>query len=190
MKIRQTAPTLQGIREDHRKRYELVCKNHKGTVLDLGAGVGYGSYMMAEAGLKVFSYELDVEAFKYGNIYYAHHNVERHCANVVTTDLPETDFIAMFEFIEHITEAPEVLSKIKSGKLYASVPNEDVIPFATPGINAEHVRHYTPSEFRDLLKDCGWKNIKIGCQTGKKGVSASINWKMTNGRTLIAMAEK
>ena len=52
---RQVAPTLDGIRRDHVARYEWAARQlaPESVVLDAACGVGYGSRVMADAGMTV-----------------------------------------------------------------------------------------------------------------------------------------
>lgn len=195
---RQTAPTLDGIRDDHLKRYELAialgAESRVERVLDLGCGTGYGSYMMACAGYLVDAFEIDASAVDYGEQHYASEHLQRHVADLSDYELPyhrgHRVMATAFEFIEHTTVAPGVLKQLsmKSDVLVASVPNENVVPFETSK-HRQHVRHYTPDEFREELEACGWRVKEMGCQIGKRGQEAKIRWSTTHGRTLIAYAE-
>ena len=53
---RQVAPTLDGFREDHLARYHFAAQRLAGKkVVDAGCGVGYGSFILAEAGCNVLA---------------------------------------------------------------------------------------------------------------------------------------
>jgi 2-polyprenyl-3-methyl-5-hydroxy-6-metoxy-1,4-benzoquinol methylase len=190
---RQTAININDIREDHRKRYECAIthgrkKNHK-TVVDIGTGIGYGAWMMAQAGFQVTAYELDPDAIAYGEQYYSHPNLVRKQADIGTLILEPVDMITGFEIIEHTTAAPLFLkNNLHNAKsLVISVPNEDIVPFVSTK-HWQHVRHYTPEQLREELTSAGWIVKRIGCQTGKVNEGAVVNFSRTDGRTLIAIA--
>src|SRR5690606_38226492 len=64
---RQVAPSLKGIREDHRNRYTFACNiladvkpSH---ILDLACGIGYGAKMLADAvNCRVTAVDIDQKA--------------------------------------------------------------------------------------------------------------------------------
>ena len=77
MKIRQEAPTLAGIRDDCKARYRYAAaearRRNLAWAFDVGCGVGYGSWILAEeAGLVVFAYDRDEPAIDYGEEHYRH----------------------------------------------------------------------------------------------------------------------
>lgn len=191
---RQTATTLDGIREDHRARYQQAIAHARkyavrGLAVDVGTGTGYGAWMMAAAGLLVHAYEIDQSAIDYGNEHYAHDNLNRLQADIANLVIPTADVLTAFEIVEHTHAAPAFLQRASyhATWLVASVPNEDVVPFETSR-HRQHVRHYTPAQFREELEAAGWGVTALGCQVGKRGSQAKVTFKHTAGRTLIAIA--
>ena len=79
---RQVSPTLDGIRGDHRNRYQWAIQHVIGRVTDLACGVGYGSVILAEAGIKVRAVDIDSEAIAYAKEYYLHPLINYHCADI------------------------------------------------------------------------------------------------------------
>lgn len=191
---RQTAPTLDGIRDDHKARYRFAIKKalhrESSSVVDVGTGTGYGAYMMAEAGLDVTAYEIDAAAIAYGEKHYSHPNLRRVEADIETLILDQVDLLTMFEIIEHSEQAPAFLERASHAAkmLIGSVPNEEVIPF-TESLHRQHVRHYTPDQLRDMLEAHGWEVLSMGCQTGKRGVDARVTFSTTHGRTIVFTAQ-
>lgn len=191
---RQAATSIDGIREDHQLRYALACATAEGAgvsiAADLGTGTGYGAWMMAQSGMDVTAFELDQSAIDFGEQHYQHPNLIRICADVCGLKLPsETELITAFEILEHIERPGELLAHAASigSWLVASVPNEDVVPFETSK-HRQHVRHYTPNQFAQLLEDAGWQVQDLGCQVSKRGDDAKVRWDTTDGRTLVAVA--
>lgn len=187
---RQVSPTLGGIREDHRRRYDFAIgyssKVGVDTVADVGAGIGYGSWMMAESGLIVDAYEVNEGAIEYGAIHYTHPKLARIAADVMSCAF-EADMMTAFEIVEHVSQ-PELFLDNDCRHLVMSVPNENVIPFSE-NKHPEHVRHYTPDEVVTLLHGCGWRNVSLYYQAGKKGPDSLVStW--PDGRTIIAVASK
>lgn len=198
MKVRQQAPTLARIRDDHVERYRWAAlaamKLDCTRATDVGAGVGYGSFILADmAGLRVTAYERDLGAVAYGREYYRHALVETVAGDVTRSEFqPGWDgaIATAFELIEHVDDPGRILRMLALTHrwLAGSVPNEEVVPFA-PGVsNPEHRRHYRPGEIRQLLQESGWRVDWIGGQTGKRLADAKI---VPEGRfrTLVFLAE-
>lgn len=184
---RQVAPTLQGIRRDHRARYEFAAASLPAgsLVLDFACGIGYGSKIMAEAGHTVHGYDINRDALEYGRAYYEHPRVHLSYRDANDpTDLPRADAAVCFETIEHVEDPRPLLRALRAAapRLIASVPNEDVMPFGNG--YAFHHRHYTRGQFEALLAECGWKVHSWDGQEGPESdVAAGVN-----GRTIIATA--
>lgn len=186
---RQVSETLAGIREDHRNRYSFAAWMGKGmanTIADIGAGIGYGSWMLADAGYIVYSYEINQTATEYGEKHYSHPNLQRTICDVMNVTV-DADMMIAFEIVEHVTE-PERFLTNDCRRLVMSVPNENVIPFSK-NKHPEHVRHYTPDEVIEMLHNCGWPHVRIFYQAGKHGDDAIVISE-PEGRTIIAVASK
>lgn len=177
---RQVSPTLDGVRLDHVSRYRWACQHLQGTILDAGCGIGYGSKILADNGFKVRAVDIDQEAVDYALKYYNHKNITFQCS-ALDKILPLSDCTVAFEIIEHIENPLYFLSRVK-GKLLASVPNEDVFPYLNYKF---HYRHYTQTEFEDLLNQAGFKVESWHGQEGPESVVSNIM-----GRTIIAIATK
>jgi SAM-dependent methyltransferase len=179
---RQVSTDISGIRADHVNRYKwAIDKLPKGSVIDAACGIGYGSWLMAEAGFHVRSVEIDAEAVGYARAYYNHRNVFHQCLDLNKANL-SSDPVVAFEIIEHI-EAPLPVLKKCNDFLIASVPNESVFPYRN---YAFHYRHYTKGEFELLLNEAGYK---VESWYGQEGPESEVVENI-NGRTLIAMAKR
>lgn len=137
--------------------------------------------MLANAGFYVRSIEIDPEAIEYGEQYYSHKNIHRQCQDLYKADFG-VDPVVMFECIEHVEDPLPILQKC-NGLLLASVPNEDVFPYRK---YAFHYRHYTKTEFEDLLNQAGFV---VESWHGQEGPESEVEEDI-NGRTLIAVATK
>lgn len=195
-KERQNAPTLQGIRDDHKERYRIAIdwglRHNVKDVLDVGCGVGYGSFMMSKKFRHITAFDQSEEAIEFAKKHYKRRNVTHHLAKIEKYNLNYTfDLITAFEILEHTNSAGLFLRSIqqRASYLVGSVPNQDVVPF-NKELHHYHVRHYTKKEIREFLGDNGWQIIKIGGQPGKHKEQAKINWSSCeNGRTLVFIAE-
>ena len=190
---RQASPTLEGIREDHLRRYEFALQFAIGrglkSVADIGCGTGYGSYILARGISKVLGYEIDADAVAFGNQHYAHPNITRFVGDLRTVQVSEVDAAIAFEVIEHLPNPMVLLQQLQAKYLIGSVPNQNAIPF-NPAHNERHFRHYTPGETVADLKDSGWGVVQIGSQAGKKGAASLLHWNRTDGRTLVFVASR
>jgi 2-polyprenyl-3-methyl-5-hydroxy-6-metoxy-1,4-benzoquinol methylase len=184
---RQTATTLDGIRADHRYRYEWAAKNLMGLrVLDAGCGIGYGSYILGQAGCRVASVDGSEEAIQAARKHYAHDNVT-HFQGEIQDLLVPYDAIVCFEVLEHIDNAPEIMRLFSSlsDRLLCSVPNEEVVPFEQTR-PLGHVRHYTPGQFRTLLAEWDEPGAQtIRTEYHQEGKHDPVE-RGFGGRTLIA----
>jgi SAM-dependent methyltransferase len=194
---RQVAPTLDGIRRDHLARYEWVAKQLPpgSAVLDLACGVGYGSYILAQAGHTVIGMDRDAEAIAYAKANYAHPDAQFMVGDVsdLAEDKNNLDAVISFETIEHIDDpAPFLIWAAKNAKaLYASVPNEAVFPFRCEANGfqgwAFHYRHYTKAQFADLLRQAGWGEFEWAGQGDKESEVGDVG--PTKGRNIIVAAK-
>lgn len=204
-KGRQIGETLDKVRDDHVHRYgwaaSKILKSWPGatnpiTVIDLGCGTGYGSYLMADQGLVVTAVDEDADIIKYGEQHYKHTNLTRKKADLkegipksyLTSPTPNA--ATAFEFLEHVENAPEILVQLHEAgvkMLVGSVPNQLTVPF-NKKLHKYHVRHYTPDEISAALRKAGWSNIYIGGQVGKRGDAAKIVDEARASRTICFIA--
>ena len=189
---RQVAPSKEGIRRDHVARYEFVAARlpAKSRVIDFACGVGYGTRMLAANGW-AYGYDCDEEALVYADRHYAAAGTFFVKADGnAPGELPEVDVAVCFETIEHLKDPRPLLRALHKSApvLYASVPNEDVMPFEyAPGKTyAYHFRHYTAQQFAMLLEECGW--VVTGWH-GQHGPESDVA-PGVNGRTLVAACRR
>lgn len=193
---RQVAPTLDGIRRDHRARYEFAAHRlpKQSKVIDYACGVGYGCHILAEAGHTPRGYDIDSEAIQYAYRHYGKHKGQfffQEDANnpgLMAGPLGKFyDAAISFETIEHLQDPRPLLLALRESAplLIASVPNEDVMPYEyAPGQTYQyHYRHYTKAQFNALLQECGWCAVEWYGQEGPES-DVELN---NQGRTLIAV---
>jgi len=188
---RQVAPTVDGIRRDHVARYEWAARQlgSDAVVLDAACGVGYGSRVLADAGLTVRGMDRSVEAIAYANEHYNHvPGVKFDVGNLYGIEpVPDAfDAVVCFEALEHIAKPEVALRSFRevAGRLLVSVPNEESFPYR--GQYLHHIRHYRHQELTALLAATGWRVVEYWGQAGPE----SVPEQGMNGRTLIAVAER
>lgn len=186
---RQVSPTLDGIRRDHVMRYQWAAKAlpPASLVADLACGIGYGSFILAQAGHIVIAIDAEPEAIAYAQEHYAHPNIRHICSRAEDLDLSEKlDAVISFETIEHIESPLPVLQKCRAlaPLLIASVPNEAVFPHR--GMVKFHFRHYRPHEFKSLIEEAGFA---IDSWHGQAGKESDVEPDRM-GRTIIVMTHR
>lgn len=194
---RQVGPTLENIRADHRARYEfaatLVPENAK--VLDLACGVGYGAKILSDRSpvAHVLAADIDEGAITYAMKHYQTPKVQFQHGDALKLELPSQHFdVAIsFETIEHLTDAPLFLSRLREalrpgGMLICSVPNQQRLPF-NPKRFKYHLRHYTPIEMEELLTNAGFVIEQRHTQSNASDCQVRENW---DGDYNIAVCRK
>jgi SAM-dependent methyltransferase len=184
---RQEAPTLEGVRPDHTNRYKWAAERLSGTVVDAACGTGYGSAILAEAGLEVRAYDNDPDAIEFAE----QHFNSTPAITYTVGDLYDVvhpknvDAVVCFEALEHLVKPEVALRRFHdmAPTLLVSVPNEDVFPHRG---YAHHVRHYTQPQLEDLLNRNGWL---VKEWWGQEDHVAEVEQDIS-GRTLIAVAER
>jgi hypothetical protein len=185
---RQVAPLIKDIRRDHVARYEFAARElPKGVrVVDLACGVGYGTWILASTGHPTLGLDVDGEALAYAAQHYPHKQARYgRCDADHAAHFEQRDAAVCFETIEHVADPRPLLKALHAAVplLLASVPNEDVMPFGAG--YAFHHRHYTQSQFAELLDECGWRVEKWH---GQLGPESEVGDEL--GRTIIAIARR
>lgn len=179
---RQVSEVLEGIKPNHRNRYQFAynkIKEHYSepepgqlfiNVLDCACGIGYGTMMLAGMGEGVHVGGFDVcpktieaanRAYKVANNDFAVCDLSnpeswKAATSAVFGDDP-IDAIVSIETIEHVADASALIQRYADTAkfLIASVPNEDIVKFHKDK-HPFHFRHYTRGEFSELLSDHGY----------------------------------
>lgn len=192
---RQVTPNISEIRADHVARYKFAAKqlpNGLAIVLDFACGIGYGTRILAESSSAawVHGYDIDAETLEYAREKFAGQGIAFHQADGnCPPELPVADLAVSFETIEHIQDPRPLLKALRSApRLIASVPNESVMPWQRDdgATTAFHFRHYTKTEFAELLMECGWNPVEW---YGQLGPESEVE-RDVHGRTLIAVCER
>lgn len=160
---------------NHIFRYNFaadIIENPK-NILDAACGVGYGSkYLAIQNQAEVIGVDANEKALKMAEKYFHHELVKFIKDNCETLESIKDNFshIISFETFEHLSNPVEFLRRayeilIKNGKIIISTPNASV---TSPDrkVNWQYHEHeYTASELIKLVKEVGFKNIKLFGQT-------------------------
>jgi 2-polyprenyl-3-methyl-5-hydroxy-6-metoxy-1,4-benzoquinol methylase len=165
----------------HQERYLFAIENGKpGRVLDIACGSGYGSYqIMASEKYNesiMTAVDIDQSAILYAGERYAHPSIQFVCADADHFSSEYLfDTIVSLETIEHLKDPVLFILRMKKllksdGILIVSAP---VTP-STDG-NPHHVSDFTPSQFRKLFKQSGFREFAQLKQTQNYSVSGVFN---------------
>jgi len=198
---RQVTPKISEIRRDHVARYEFAANylDPGHTVIDFACGIGYGAHILSDAACtelfsnhaRVVGFDIDAETISYATENYGNEGrvTFRQADGNCPPQLPVADLAVSFETIEHIQDPRPLLRALRSApRLIASVPNESVFPWQQEDGTtvAFHHRHYTKTEFAELLMECGWSPVEW---YGQHGTHSEVE-RDVHGRTLIAVCER
>lgn len=143
----------------HKFAYELAARqtDNSQTVLELGCGEGYGSYLLSKTAQKVVAVDIDKNTIDKAVIKYGSDNLSFYQYDGIDLSfLHETfDLIVSFQVIEHVINVEDYLNNIKSllkpgGKFMITTPNrryrlaKDQAPW-----NKFHLREYSEEMLRE-----------------------------------------
>lgn len=151
-------PSEHLVMREHMDRYRLAASRMTfgAKVLDVGCGVGYGAFLLAEAGASsVAAVDRDEEAIAYARQEFAHPRVSYDCRNLDLDEQPwpsgQFDGITAYEILEHVSDPACLLYRIgqsltATGRLCLSTP---IIP--TKQTNRWHRHEWSLEEVQQLL---------------------------------------
>jgi 2-polyprenyl-3-methyl-5-hydroxy-6-metoxy-1,4-benzoquinol methylase len=174
---------IKDVRADHTARYEWAAERIQGHVIDAGCNCGYGAAILADAGLIVTAFDYWFQGLEYARWHWDRPAIVWAKADFESDfSFPFADAVVAFEVIEHLGDPRPLLTEARrvAGRLLASVPNQDVWPWA-PRLGPVHKRHYTRGQFEALLNESGWRVTGWwGQENGDSPVQPDVH-----GRTLV-----
>ena len=141
---------------EHRFRYNFAKRFVKNrVVIDLGCGVGYGTFMLAKArAKKVYGIDIDNDAIEYAKANYCDKNITYNVRDALKSKFPSrvADIIIAFEVIEHVKNPKKFLEEATrllkpNGIFIMSTPNSE----ASFGDNPYHIKEFTLQELTKIL---------------------------------------
>lgn len=187
-------------------RYDFAGKSVKGkTVIDLGCGSGYGTWVLANNGAKMaIGIDYDPKVIQYAKKKYKLRNLKYQNVNSsILTKRDKFQIVTAFEVIEHIKDDFEFVRLIKellaqNGIAFISTPNKLI---SSPGMdtppNPYHIREYTPTDFKKILSNdfssvvlygLKVKNQKIKAE--EDSVHSSLRWKIASAIVRVRIIRK
>ena len=157
------------IHYEHLHRYKFAKEFVKDkTVLDLGSGEGYGSFLLSATAKEVVGIDINKETITHASSKYLKNNLRFITGSISSIPILEEkifDVIVCFEAIEHIKEHDSLIKEVKrllkdDGIFIVSTPNTYVYSGNGPTKNPFHLKEMNYAEFRELL-EANFKKVSI-----------------------------
>lgn len=151
---------------------EKRCQD-KGTLLDVGCGIGTFLYLARENGWETRG----IDPSKSGSTFAQEiHKLDVQCGDIFDADLPESHFdvVTLYHVLEHISDLNPFLSELrrilksKTGTLVIEVPNGGSLqsrlqksdwPYVHP---QDHLYYFSVNSIGKLLRKHGFRDISLG----------------------------
>ena len=171
-KLNKNATNKSGVRSDYlygnildQKRYIFALKYvHNKTVLDCACGVGWGSFLMANAGAKgVYGIDISESAIRSSRKYFNHENITyKKCDPYDLSQDYKFDLITSFETIEHVENPLRFLKSLrqlsqKNTILLLSTPNAYCFKYKDhKPYNPYHLNEFSKDELDKMFFESDW----------------------------------
>lgn len=171
---RQVRTDLSEIEHFHKWRYEQAKAFVPDgvTVLDLGCGVGYGSFMLSEKNVTVTGVDDSAEAIQFANTHYKRPNISyRHGDIFKIRD--RFDYCVAFEIMEHNPDPVaffDLLERVVDKGFILSVPHDSIPVEGFPF----HYRHYKKEEVEELVRQIGFTIFECSLPVVNNGVNVLV----------------
>ncbi|MFD6857786.1 class I SAM-dependent methyltransferase [Rhodococcus sp. NPDC060090] len=162
--------TVPGIAEENYwfRRHEVVYRDllHRctdRTVLEAGAGEGYGADMIANVATRVIGLDYDESAVAHIRARYPRVDIRQGNLAELPLDDASVDTVVNFQVIEHLWDQAQFLRECHrvlapGGELLISTPNRITFsPGRDTPLNPFHTRELNASELTELLVDAGFR---------------------------------
>ena len=147
---------------EHYGRYLLASRfTASKQVLDMPAGEGFGSFLLAQTARSVVGMDIDEQSLNHARTRYPHPTLDFQLGNMseaIAFPDESFDIITCFEGIEHIDQTGQnkVIREFKRllttrGILFISTPNKAVYTDNPNHHNPYHIHEFYAEEFREFL---------------------------------------
>jgi 2-polyprenyl-3-methyl-5-hydroxy-6-metoxy-1,4-benzoquinol methylase len=161
----------------HGTRYMAGCVDHahatkiggaKGSLLEIGSGLGFLSYTLFSRGWEVESMELSEAAAKWARKIFKL-PVDTHLIEDYKTET-KFDAVVLVEVIEHFYDPKQVLGQIRDlmadkSLIFGTTPNTESQHWVKSEQNiyepSDHIVLFTAKSLKKILKDAGFKKVTI-----------------------------
>jgi len=170
--------------------YKIIGKTDSPKLLDIGCSTGWITSLSKESGFEVTGLEANSYVANYGRKKYAIKIIEGFIEDLNTDE--KFDAVTMFHVLEHIADPRKMLSQVhglldERGKLLVVIPNAGSL-----GVNifkrsynwniSHHISFFSPDTIQDILKQSGFRILKIVHLTSPPLMLYSYNRYMRNRR--------
>jgi len=181
----------------YQKAYEDALPIARGKrVLDLGCNDGYGSALLASAGIEVVGVDVSTKSLSEAAATYQMPSLSFVPVDGVTLPFPDAvfDMVVSFQVIEHVADYDAYLSEIRRvlrprGVAIFTTPNARIR--LDPGMrpwNAMHVKEFSAEELENLLKRW-FPSVSISGLFGTPGIY-EIEFKRVQGHLAKARRDR
>lgn len=116
-RIQMTRREAEAIEQDilirrHIERYAIIRQFAYGRTVDCACGVGYGTHLLAKNSdvSRIYGIDSDPDCIAYAKKEFGGDRIEFVCGDLASITLPEIDFLASLETIEHLPD-PRYLNR-------------------------------------------------------------------------------
>lgn len=166
---RQYGTSLSEIEFSHRARYQWAASilgSNDSVIVDIGCGVGYGSWILANSGKYVYGVDQSELAIRIAlETWNKSCNSPSDVGATLFVNKPADEFlyefsgsfdhIICFEMIEHMPfkDAQHFAGRMRDAcdSIFISTPNQIVYPFNSENPPKGHFYHMTPSELDAMM---------------------------------------
>lgn len=95
------------------------------TVVDLGCGTGYGSFILSWGARRVLGLDMSREAVHFGQGRFEAQNLEYRVQDITADKLPGAEAYVAFEFLEHLDDPKAVIARLHGSLLWSLPVNNE-----------------------------------------------------------------